>query len=309
MRRRIPAFQALASGAIGVSLCAAAACFPDPPQDDGIPDTGIFISDGGCPQNDGGDAAPASALTLSSATIDFGLVECGGIAPATQTLTLTNTSSSTVTYGAAASGDEFGLASPATGQIAAGATAILKISSTAVSAFAQAGGLIEGALQIVTNAPGQKLFVVDLKKTAAGAQLVMIPNNVDFGLVPVGTTAMLNTGFRNRGNQPLGIVFNDAPQYPFTLQSDDDAGAGITIAPGSTTMLQASYYADSDSQSAISVDFHTTGVLCGGGDPPTSITLQAQRTFGTASVFPGIVTFDVGGTGFVPCAQASTART
>ena len=314
MRRRIWGVRVLAPVAVGVSFVAVAACFPDPPADDGIPDTGIFTSDGSLPQSDAAldgavDASPASGLTLSATTLDFGLAECGGVAPAPQTITLTNTSSGTITYGAAASGNDFAVVAPATGQLVAGAKIALQITSTGVSSFAQAGGLIEGALQIVTDAPGQKLFVVDLKKTAAGAQLVMIPNDVNFGLID--TDATLNVGFRNVGNQPLGIVFDQPPFYPFGLQSDDDAGAGITVPPGTTTTLQASMIYNNDSETSADVSFTTTGVLCGGGDPPSSIHLHGQPTlsFPQASITPGIVTFDVGGGGFVPCGQTAGART
>ncbi|MEO7113079.1 MAG: hypothetical protein ABI183_21755, partial [Polyangiaceae bacterium] len=54
---------------------------------------------------------------------------------------------------------------------------------------------------------------------------------------------------------------------------------------------------------------HTTGTLCGGGDPPSTIVMNGTHDFQTASITPGILTFDVGGTGFVPCGQAAKART
>jgi len=289
-------------------MCAAAACFPDPPPDEGILlDSGISLSDGTLVQS---DSQVASALTLSATTLDFGLAECGGVAPPTQTLTLTNTSSSTVSYVLAASGPEFAIASPPSGQLVAGASVAVVVSSTGVSAFAQAGGVIEGALQIVTDAPGQKLFVVDLKKTAAGAQLVLIPNMsssvANFGAVAGGDIAALDIGFRNNGNEPITITFNDAVSSPFTLDVANDAGTGFTVAANSTKTLHATYTSDGESSPTDIIGFSTTGVSCGGGDPPASVILQGSaRPPGTPEITPGVLSFDVGGTGFVPCGQTA----
>ena len=290
-------------------------CFPDPPADDGLLDSGIFISADGTVITPIPDGA-TSGLSLSSNTIDFGLSECGGVAPKNQTLTLTNTSTGPITYGIAVSGDQFSLAgagdggasATTSGTIPPGQSANVTLAASGVSAFATAGGLVEGALQVVTDAPGQKLFVVDLKVTAQGAQLTMIPGTANFGLVTGGTQANLNVGFRNNGNAPVSVIFDEVPFFPLTLQSDDDAGAGFTVNPSSTTMLAATYQSDGESSPSQDIGFHTVGVVCG-GNPPSSITLMGQASStGSVSITPGIVTFDVGGTGFVPCGQASTPR-
>ncbi len=315
MRRRLVALHALLLG----GLVAVAACFPDPPADDGLLDSGIFLSDGTVitPLPDGA----TNGLTLSSQTVDFGLSECGGLAPANQKLTLTNSSTAQVTYGVAIAGNQFSLAattdggvgaSTTTGTIPPGQSVDVTLSALGVSAFATAGGLVEGAMQIVTDAPGQKLFVVDLKETAAGAELTMIPNMAgsvaDFGLVPVSGAAQIDVSFRNNGNEPITISFDSQPFPPYTLENDDDAGEGFTVAANSTKTLKATFSPTGEDQTTQTVGFHTTGVTCGGGDPPAAIHLQGEESFSGVSIIPGTLTFDVGGTGFVPCGKVGTSQ-
>lgn len=303
-------------------LIAVAACFPDPPNDDGLLDSGIFLSDGSPFEADIDSAT--SGLSLSSLTVDFGLSECGGLAPKNQTLTLTNTSADAITYGLAVSGDQFflasaasddsGTASPftASGSIPPGQSVDIGLAASAVSPFATAAGLIEGALQVVTNAPGQKLFVVDLKETAAGAQLTMIPNMAssvaDFGLVSNGEVGQIDVSFRNNGNEPISVAFDDQPFPPFALENDDDAGEGFTIAANSTKTLKATFSPVTEEENSQNLSFHTTGVTCGGGDTPSSIRLQGEQGYSGVSIIPGTLTFDVGGTGFVPCGKVGTPQ-
>lgn len=299
-----------AHAAVFACLAAAASCFPDPPPDEGLADGGIFLSEGGPSTPD----ANANGLVVSAASIDFGLAECGGQAPLHQKITLTNASSSEISYAAASSGPQFQLVSPATGKIAAGASFDLELSASAVSAFASAGGLLEGALEIVTDAPGQKLFVVDLRETAEGASLVMIPSTVDFGRVDQGTTQAIDVGFRNNGNEPLQIAFAASDLNPVFTFDAPDAGS-LTVAGNSTVSVHATYAPNAatflEGGDFGSIGFTTTGVICGGGDLPASISLRGGGTFqDSPSVTPGIVSFDVGGTGFVPCGQsAGSAKT
>jgi hypothetical protein len=196
----------------------------------------------------------------------------------------------------------------------------IPLAASAVSPFATAGGLIEGALQVATDAPGQKLFVVDLKETAAGAQLTLIPNMgssvADFGLVQNGDVAQLDVSFRNNGNEPITVTFDDQPFAPFALFDDaTDAGfdtnpdAGFTIAANSTKKLKATFSPITEEQNLQSLRFHTTGVTCGGGDTPSAVQLQGEQNFDGISIVPGTLTFDVGGTGFVPCGKVATAQT
>jgi hypothetical protein len=133
----------------------------------------------------------------------------------------------------------------------------------------------------------------------------------DFGLVANGDVKNLNVSFRNNGNSPINVTFDDTPFAPFTLEIDDDAGVTFTVDANSTKTLQATYTADQAVPMPTQViGFHTTGVTCGGGDPPSSIRLQGHSTFsGNPGITPGVLTFDVGGTGYVPCGKVATAQT
>ncbi|MGH7282312.1 MAG: hypothetical protein ACRELY_12355 [Polyangiaceae bacterium] len=296
-----------AHAAVFACLAAAASCFPDPPADDGLADGGIFLSEGGPGTGD----ANVNGLVVSAASIDFGLAECGGQPPAHQTITLTNTSGSEVSYAAAPSGPDFQIVSTTTGKIAAGASVSLEMSASAVSAFATAGGLVEGALQIVTDAPGQKLFVVDLRETAEGASLVLIPSTASFGRVEQDTTQAIDMGFRNNGNEPLLISLDTGELNPVFTFDAPDAGS-ITVAGNSTVSVHATYTPNAATSEEGgdfgSVGFTTTGVICGGGELPASISLRGGGIFtGYPSITPGIATFDVGGTGLVPCGKSADA--
>lgn len=269
-------------------------------------DGGIFLSEGGNPS--GGDSA-VNGLVVSATAIDFGLAECGGQPPANQKITLTNTSAGDVQYGAAVSGNAFAIVGAATGKIPAGQAVTLELAASSMSIFATPQGATEGALQIATDAPGQKLFVLPVKVTAAGAQLVLLPDVVDFGLIAATSTGNADFGFRNDGNEPLTVTFDPIESSVFGFDMPD--GGGVTIPANSTATLHATYTPSAfGAFDQTPLFFHPSGVLCGGGESPNAITLQGNAGYVNGpSITPGAINFDVGGTGFVPCGQTAGTRT
>ncbi|HEX7667420.1 MAG TPA: hypothetical protein VF407_22970, partial [Polyangiaceae bacterium] len=301
MRLRFTSAHAVAFGC----LAAVASCFPDPLPDDGIPDSGIFLSEGGTTNPE----ASASGLDISVATVDFGLADCGGTAPANQKLTIKNKGDAEVSYALTATGVGFAVVSAAAGKIPGNGSIDVELSAAAVSAFATAAGTNEGALQIVTDAPGQKLYSVGLKETAHGGQLVVTPDTADFGVVsPNGQT--LDIPFHNFGNAPVKVSILTLPNG-YTVNVEGGATDG-TLAAGETRTLHVTLPAAGDPPSEFTGDYKVEGTpLCGG---------QVSGATGHYEVFsqttnslypqitPGILAFDVSGSGFTPCGQKAGSK-
>ncbi|MEO8797241.1 MAG: hypothetical protein ABI551_05090, partial [Polyangiaceae bacterium] len=303
MHLRFTSAHAVAFGC----LAAVASCFPDPLPDNGIPDSGIFVPEGGTGTND----ASVNGLTVSATALDFGLADCGGNAPANQTVTITNVSAGEVSYALLASGVGFAVVSPATGKIPAGGHIDVALSAAAVSAFATAGGANEGSLQIITNAPGQKSYAVGLKETAAGGQIVVTPDVADFGVTTAVDPRALDIPIKNFGNKPVKVTVLSLPMAGYALTQDGAASDG-TVTPGQALTLHAKLTGEQSFEPEFIGDYKVEGTLCGGqtSGATSHYTIRSQVTYsGYPTISPGVLSFDMGGTGFTPCGQKAAAKT
>ncbi len=303
MHLRFTSAHAVAFGC----LVAVASCFPDPLPDNGIPDSGIFVPEGGTGTND----ASANGLTVSATALDFGLADCGGNAPRNQTVTITNMTAAEASYALLATGVGFAVVSPATGKIPAGGHIDVELSAAAVSAFATAGGANEGALQIITNAAGPKSYSVGLKETAAGGQIVVTPDVADFGIAAPDDPRTLDIPIKNFGNKPVKVTVLSLPTAGYSLTQDGAASDG-TITPAQALTLHVKLPGSQDFPQEFTGDYKVEGTLCGGqtSGATSHYSIRSQVTYpGEPTLTPGVLAFDIAGSGFTPCGQKAAAKT
>ncbi len=170
----------------------------------------------------------ATVLSLSAASLNFGLVPCGTTAAA-QTVTVTNTSGQTLamTYAlAGGASSPYTVAGPAS--LAAGAMGTVTVtpkqvpgtSSTAPDAFADTLS-IRGA-----GGPVDETQTVQLHETAQGAVLFLNPTSLAF-----------NVNFTLGGSQTKAFTVNNSGnlQAPFTLAVGGTNASTFSVSPTSAS--------------------------------------------------------------------------
>src|SRR5207245_4428481 len=182
-------------------------------------------------------------LVVSPSALSFGNISLGS--SSTQTVTLTNSGTASVTVSqASVSGAGFsknGLTPPLTlppGQ-----------SSTLTVRFApQAAGSATGSLSVVSNDPHSPSMIA-LNGTGAQPQLSVIPANVSFGDVAVGTPntqtiTLINSGTANvtiSQATPSGNGFSiTGLTVPLTLSAGQRTSFNVAFAPASAGSVTGS---------------------------------------------------------------------
>ena len=148
----------------------------------------------------------APILSVSTATVDFGVVK-GGTSK-DLTFTIGNTGNDTLTVNAlTVNGASFSVVSPATPvSVAAGATSTVTVRFTPDSI-----ATFTGTLSIVSNGGSGS---VALKGIGAGGQVTVTPAQVDFGAIASGTSKTVALTVANSGNAPLNITSFTNPGNP-----------------------------------------------------------------------------------------------
>jgi hypothetical protein len=219
--------------------------------------------------------APAAPAAMLPASITLATTDCGAMTQ--QTVTVMNTGTADLTYSLAFSDPAFSVA-PASGMIAAGASATLTISVT-VPQGATAGTALTATLTATTNLPGSP-HTVPVTVIPRGAHITLTPPSVGFGQVEAGTTSQPSAVLvANTGNAPATVTIA-APGGEFNRLFGTSGTlnlAGGQSADASFTYAPTNVGADSGS-SAITI----TGVHC--GTAPTSIAIT-----GTGAVTGGVL--------------------
>lgn len=214
--RRRGAVACLGAGlaALVLAACTSVLGFPDRVLDEGaveagLPEAGTSTDiDGSAPDAPVPPAeAGAPAAAISMAGLDFGMVPCGGAAPAAKTVGITNVGGAPLTWTASLSTTpDFALSGPSGGTIAPGENAIVTITTTAVPSSTGAGTTAQAVLTLRTNDPARAETDLPLKRTAAGGTLELVPLTAAFGGSPVGVPAAdIPVTLKNVGNAPVTV--------------------------------------------------------------------------------------------------------
>lgn len=223
---------------------------------------------------------------------DNGRVACGARA-ATQMLTITNAGGAAFAWSSSLS---LGASSPFTlmpssGTVPAMTSVMVQVSTTAIPATANTSPDAFGdTLTLTTDAPNDMPHQIVLHQSAHGAVLKLNPAAVQFGGVPIGTSATAPVTVVNEGSDSIGVSFAVGPAE-FTLES----GAPLSATPGNQTAtvrftpgMDAGQHTGTFTLSVVP----DSGVLC--DVIPAAVTLSGQGTTGSVGYSP--VALDFGDT-------------
>jgi hypothetical protein len=238
--------------------------------------------------------------------VDFGLVSCGGDAPAPKILKITNAGAGPLTWSAhLTTGADFSITGPSSGTIAPGASGTLTLASSAVPALSGAGDTAQDVITVTTNDVQNASSVLPVQRTAAGGQLTVVPLTAAFGETPTGIPAQdIPVSFTNTGNQPVSISFGaPAPAGGGFSVGYAGAPAFVSVAPGATVpALVAKFLPSVVASFSSTASIDVTGALC--GTNPSELTLTGKGNASVASVQPGALDF-----GLVDCGTTAAAKT
>ncbi len=235
---------------------------------------------------DGGsdtDAATPPTSIADKTSIDFGLANCGGDAPASQTFTLSNTTAADVTYTVALSNSTAFSIQGATdgtksGTIVSGATDSITLNAIAVPTTATAGAAIVATATVTTNLPSPlNQFTIPISVTPQGAHLQLSTAGSPLWLsTQVGRLAQDKTvTIQNTGNMVANVTLTPPAQTAFGLlfggaaASTLDIAAASDTAPGSVD-LTATFFPTVIGPYQDSATLAVAGATCNGG-PAASI--------------------------------------
>ncbi len=232
----------------------------------------------------------AVSLPTDIAFGTHGLVPCGTQANAL-TFPLTNTGNAPFSWTGSLArglGSPFTI-SPTSGTVPAnGGTAMLVVTTTAIPAHAStAQDEFGDVFTLSTDVPGDSPHPITIHQTAQGAVLAFAPGTLDFGGVPVNTTASAPFSLVNNGNADANVSFT-LGNAKFSL-----AAAGPTPAVAASSLAQTVTFAPGSSvaqqNDTVAVSVAAQDVLC--APLPAPLTLAGQGTNGSVSYSPVALDF------------------
>jgi hypothetical protein len=209
--------------------------------------------------------------TLSSSALTFGTTQIGDISSA-QTLTLTNSGTSTIHIAGVLAPQDFTASSSCTTLLPAAACTI-EVEFTPGDLNAQSQRT--GTLEIQSDAADSLEFVTLLGSTTA-APLTLTPTSLDFGTVAVGQSAQLSVTATNTGTSPITFGAFTA-SGPYTVTNGTCPVSGGTLAAGAQCSFTVTFTPTADaaqpglvSLASSATQMPLTVALTGTGDGSTA---------------------------------------
>jgi hypothetical protein len=153
-------------------------------------------------ENTASDYTPLS-LTLSSTSLNFGLLQIG-LSGASQTVTINNVSTHSVTFTSIASSGDYSETNtcpttPAT--LNAGQSCTITVTFTPTKS-----GTRSGAVTLKDNCPGSSSQAITLTGTGETLALGFSPSSLNFGSIVVGASSGLTATLTNDGSSSVNIT-------------------------------------------------------------------------------------------------------
>jgi HYDIN/CFA65/VesB family protein/centrosomal CEP192-like protein/Kelch motif protein len=177
-------------------------------------------------------------LTFSASSLNFGLLQIG-LTSASQTVTVTNVSTHTVTFTSIASSGDFSQShtcptTPSTLGVGLNCTITVTFAPTAA-------GTRTGAVTLKDNSPGSPTQTIALTGTGETGALGFTPASLNLGSVPVGSSSNQSATLTNDGAAPVNITgiaispadgtFTETHNCPATLNVQQTCTFQITFTP------------------------------------------------------------------------------
>ena len=238
----------------------------------------------------GDSSADLGVATMSVGSIDFGDSDCGGDAPESQSLTITNDGEGPLRWKASIdNSDLFDLAGVRAGTLEPGGTASVTVTALGMPSASTAGEVHTATILVTTDDPAKPESYVPVKAKARGATLELIaPAVADFGEVPLGVPATpIPVTLRNSGNVAAKVSVG-APgnaQFAFGWAGSPDA---VDVAPGETMDgLVATFTPTTTNTSSSAGILSVEGPVC--GQSAAALNVEGRGLGGNAGVSPGTV--------------------
>ncbi|MDP3151546.1 MAG: choice-of-anchor D domain-containing protein [Archangium sp.] len=245
----------------------------------------------------------SGVVGLSSVELFFGTngrVTCGTQAPA-RSVVLTNGGNAAYAWSASltrGAGSPFTV-TPSSGTVPALGMVVLNLTSSAIPQVAATTP--EGfsdVLTLITDAANDPSHRINLHQTAAGGALRFNSGAIDFGNVPLGSSAQAPFTLVNDGNEAVAVTLASTAPV-FTL----DSTAAATVVPG--TLQRTARFEPTNSLNTtgtISMSLvPNSGVLC--APLPTPVALSGTGTSGSVTYSPLGLDF-----GEVDCGATASPR-
>ena len=210
-----------------------------------------------------------TTLAASPSSLDFGNIQVGG--GGTQSQTLTNSGSSTVTiFQAAITGEGFGLSGLSLPvSLGQGESVTFSVTFTP-----KVGGDTSGAIDVVSNAVNPNLAVALSGTGVSAGQLTSSAGALDFGNVAVGTSKAI-TATLSAGGSSVTITSATSTSAEFQL-----AGLSLptTLAAGQSVPVSLTFTPQSSGAASGSIS-----LISNAANTPMIETLSGSGTAATSS--------------------------
>ena len=206
-------------------------------------------------------------LTFSASSLNFGLLQTG-LTSASQTVTVTNVSSHSVTFTSIASSGDFSQSNtcPTTP-----ATLGPGLNCTITVTFAPtAAGTRTGAVTLKDNSPGSPTQTIALTGTGETLALGFTPASLNLGSVTVGSSITLSATLTNDGAaavnltgasiSPANGTFTQTNNCPATLNVQQSCTFQITFTPPDVFTYNATLSVTNSAGAAATLALTGTGL-------------------------------------------------
>ena len=139
-------------------------------------------------------------LTFSATSLNFGLLQIGLTSPS-QTVTVNNVSSHSVTVTSIASSGDYAESNTCGTTLSAGQSCTITVTFTPTAA-----GTRSGAVTLKDNCPGSSSQTITLTGTGETLALGFTPSSLNFGSIVVGSSSTLTATLTNDGSSSVNIT-------------------------------------------------------------------------------------------------------
>jgi hypothetical protein len=232
-----------------------------------------------------GSSGPASSAVLatyelSESALTFANTKVGE-ASATQTVTLTNTGTTTVHVLSMQAASDF-TATTTCGVLLPGANCSVSVTFTPANLTSDA--LRSGTLEIQTDATDSLEFISLVGSSSASA-IVLNPTSVSFGSVNVGSTATSSVAVTNASGAPVTFTSLSA-SGAYSVNAGSCPVVGSTLAAGSSCMLVVTFTPVGSGMLNGTINLSTDATQL-----PLTVALSGTAAFAHLQVVPDAIAF------------------
>jgi hypothetical protein len=233
--------------------------------------TGRALEDGGiattstcCVVTNTAEVYTPLTLTFSASTLNFGLLQIGLTSP-TQTVTVTNVSTHSVTFTSIASSGDYSQTNTCPTTLTTGQKCTITVTFKPTAA-----GTRKGTVTLRDNCPGSTSQTISLTGTGEALALGFTPASLNFGSVVVGSSLTQSATLTNDGAAPVNLTgfaispadgtYTQTNNCPTTLAAQQTCNFLIVFTPPDVFTYNATLSITNSAGAAATLPLSGTGV-------------------------------------------------